>query len=170
MRRAKWFLLVRELGGHLVLPLCWPSMGARHPPCLDSPGQIHSRGASPRSLHIQRPAGLNFSGCKSRPISPESQRGVRVELSPGGAGLTSLCLPCVRGALLATTPPPARPWPVLTWPVNNSQIRGVGGNAHGKKGCFLHLTVILAGEALKSHRRVTRKGCGQARVRVCVHV
>lgn len=73
------------------------------------------------------------------------------------------CSPCHH-------PPPARTRPVLTWPVNNSQIRGVGGNAHGTKGCFLHLTVILAGEALKSHRRVTRKGCGQARVRVCVRV
>lgn len=92
-------------------------------------------------------------------------------LSPGGAGHARLAFV---SPALGESPSPRRPGrgPVLTWPVNNSQIRvGAGrGECPPNKGLLLHLTVIRAGEAHKSRRGVTRRGCKQARVSVCVHV
>lgn len=150
-------------------------------------------GVAPRSLQI--PAGSRpqlpeqgnrdcFTKALTQPFSKESQSEpglgrfhpsyrsrVRVGgLSPSGAGHAGLAFV---SPALGKAPSPRRPGPgpVLTWPVNNSQIRvGRGGDAHRTKGCFLHLTVIRAGEAHKSRRQVTRRGCRQARVSVCVHV
>lgn len=102
--------------------------GCQTPRCLDSRGQIHCRGASPRSLHIHGSAGLS-SGCKARPISPELQGdgGTVPQPPPRVSGLTSLCLPCVRGVLPATHTPRRQPGPLLTWPVNKSDGGAVRG-------------------------------------------
>lgn len=117
---------------------CW---GAAPPVYKSSGYQASAPGARKHRLlykgvdttFLQRVSVRSRSG----PISPELQ-GWGWGLSPGGAGHARLAFV---SPALGESPSPRRPGPgpVLTWPVNNSQIwvgAGRGGDAHRTKGCF----------------------------------